>query len=314
MRLCAIALFGAFSLLGQQGKSVDSSYTYDLNGRLVDSGVRTAVLRAPGTSTTIETEISLNGRSVPREIVEEKVIRDDASGRIVEQTVRRYDATGTPGPPEKTRTEETKRPDGSSQVVKTTYRGDINGAMQLSVRSITETRSTPDGETASTTLERPTLNGTLEAQERVQVVKKKSGAGQEAEISTYRRDANGGYFEFLRQVAETKTTNGQSVSNLSQYELKNSRLELAGQTITRTKKQSDGSEVSEVDIYRIEVPGRPAVPGKPNLLERQYIERKPAAGGTVIETLAVSQTSPNAPERLGAPKRVSERVCTGACR
>jgi hypothetical protein len=272
------------------------------------------VIRAPGTSTTVETAISLNGRAVPREIVEEKVVRDDASGRIVEQTVRRYDPAGTPGPPEKTRTEETRRPDGSSQIVKTTYRSDINGAMQLSARSTTDKRTTPDGETASTTLERPTLNGSLETQERVQVVKKKTGAGQEAEISTYRRDANGSFFEFMRQVTETKATNGQSVSNLSQYELKNSRLELAGQTVTRTKKQSDGTEISEVDVYRIEVPGRPAIPGKTNLLERQIIERKPAAGDKVIETLAVSRTSPNAPEVLGAPKQVSERVCTGACR
>lgn len=308
-----MVLSGALSLFGQTSASVDALYTYDLNGELVDSGIRTLVVRAPATSTIVQTDISLNGRRVPREMVEEKVVRDDPSGRIVERTVRPFDPNGIPGPPEKTRIEETRNPDGSSQIVKTTYRGDINGAMRLSARAVTETRKTADGETASTVVERPTLNDSMQVQERVQVVKKKTNAGQEAEISTYRRDTNGNLFEFLRQVTETQSSNGESVSNLTQYERKNSHLELAGQTVTRTRKTPGGAEVSDVDIYRIEVPGRPAVPGKPKLLERQIIERKPVAGDKVVETLSVSRTSPNAPESLGTPRMVSERVCTGAC-
>src|SRR5260370_32183389 len=78
-------------------------------------------------STTTERLQSINGRMVPWERVEERVLRDDASGRVVERWVRHYDQTGNPTPPEKSLIEETKRSDGGSTVRTTTWRGDVNG-------------------------------------------------------------------------------------------------------------------------------------------------------------------------------------------
>ena len=57
----------------------------------------------------------INGRTVPVESTEERVLSDSGSSRVIERIIKRYDANGNPGPPERVRIEETKEPDGSVQ-------------------------------------------------------------------------------------------------------------------------------------------------------------------------------------------------------
>ena len=300
--------------LAQQSAKLENSYIYDVNGRRVETGISVLSTQSKGASSTVERALNANGRLAPLEAIEEQVLREDANGRIVERTIRRYDANGIPGPPEKQRIEETRQADGGTRTLTTLYRGDINGALQIAERTVAETRKNADTETTRVTVEKPSLNGAFEAVERRESTNRKTAAGLATEASTYRRDENGRFFEAQRLLSETKTVNGQSVANLSQYELKNSRMELSGQTVTRTRRQPDGSETSEVEIYKVDVPGRPVTAGKPVLLEQQLIERQPGQGQSLVESVTVRRTSPNAPDRLGEPRKISERVCQGSCR
>ncbi|MGH9674702.1 MAG: hypothetical protein ACRD44_16100, partial [Bryobacteraceae bacterium] len=90
-----------------------STYTYDVNGRRIEAGVIVSSLAA-GSSVRTERSQSLNGRTVPLESVEERVILDGPEGRVVERLIRRFDPTGRPGAPEKVQIEERRNPDGSS--------------------------------------------------------------------------------------------------------------------------------------------------------------------------------------------------------
>src|SRR3954464_6815004 len=89
-------------------QSVISTRTYDLNGRPV-SGVSS--VQSNGSRSQITRDV--NGRTVPVETAEERVVSDSGSSRIIERTIKRYDANGNPGPPERVRIEETKEPDGT---------------------------------------------------------------------------------------------------------------------------------------------------------------------------------------------------------
>ena len=298
----------------QQGSKQTAEYTYDINGRRVELSTAATQVRGPGASTTLDSVMTLNGRMAPRESVEERVLRDDPAGRVVERLVKRYDASGNPGQAERVRIEETRHPDGAARSTTTVSRSDVNGSFQVAERSVSESRQEGDSVTVSTTVERPTLNGSLESVERRQEVTRKTGAGSQAEVSTWRKDENGKFYEALRLVSRTMEKDGQTISNLDQYESRNSKLELSGRTLTRTRKLADGSLVSNLDIYRVEAPGQAAEQGKPRLLEQQTIERKPGKDDSMVETVSVRRSSPNEPGRLGAPQKIAERVCKGDCK
>ena len=51
---------------------------------------------------------SINGRTVPMEQVEERVLRNDASGKVTERIIRRYDPQGNALPPARETIEEEK--------------------------------------------------------------------------------------------------------------------------------------------------------------------------------------------------------------
>src|SRR5260370_41179263 len=90
---------------------------------------------------------------VPIQSAEDRVLRQDAQRKEVERIIRKYDATGNPGPPMKLRIEETKNPDGSTTIQSTTYEADINGNLKLFERATTQIRKGDTTET-STTVER----------------------------------------------------------------------------------------------------------------------------------------------------------------
>src|SRR5258706_4814923 len=108
MKYSVLFVFAGGLLLAQ---SSSTSYLTDLNGRRVEAIATVATKAAPGTTETTELLRSVNGREVPLEQVETRVIRDDAGGKVVEKIVRRYDQTGRLASTERELTEEEKRPD-----------------------------------------------------------------------------------------------------------------------------------------------------------------------------------------------------------
>src|SRR5271170_7795455 len=70
----------ALSLAAQQSNE-SSTTQLDINGNQVADGPQISRTKSASGSVTIETRRSINGQSVPVEQVEERVLRDDASGK-----------------------------------------------------------------------------------------------------------------------------------------------------------------------------------------------------------------------------------------
>lgn len=311
-RLAATCLLLACHLLAQQS-SQSTTYTYDLNGRRVPYTVSAATRTSAG-STAVESVPSLNGGVVPAERVEEKILVDSPSGRVVERIVKRFAPDGSPLPLEKIQTEERRNPDGSRTVVTTVSRADINGRMSLAEKVSTQARPSASGETATTVVERPTLNGAFEAVERMETVVTKTADSVHEQSLIYRRNANGRFQEMAREIADRRERNGEAIETRAQYESASTgQMQLAVQTTSRTTKGPSGAESTEISIYGLSAPGRPAS-GQAELREQRLIEKR-TENGAVVETLRVRRPSPSDARRLGTYEKVSvsERVCTGAC-
>src|SRR5579864_6193996 len=112
----AICIFCVSVMLAAQDTSTVKTMEVDINGHRVTQGPQVSTTESKTGSQTTETVQSINGRTVPLERVEDRVVRDDASGRVTERIIRRYDLTGNPLAPEKVVIEEDKGPNGSSTV------------------------------------------------------------------------------------------------------------------------------------------------------------------------------------------------------
>jgi hypothetical protein len=306
MTLCLIML-----LLAQERIQ---SYSYNGMGQPV--AAPTIALTTSGAITTAtEKTQSLNGRTVPLERTEQRVLRDDGHTRVVEKYIRRYDPNGNLAGSEKVLIEEEKRADGASSTRTTVYRGDVNGNMALSERSRSESRKQGDRVNTAETVERPSINGSLEVAEKRDVAVQKTPEGELTNTQVFRRGENGGFIEASQQVSERKDSKAGSVENVTTYESASTgKLALVGQTVRKTVKGANGSETVEVDIYTRDVPGlaSDAVNPAPRLREQQIIERR-ASGGQQIETVDVRRPTIADPNRLGPARRISKTVCQGKC-
>lgn len=297
-------------VLAAQQESTTTTYRTDLNGRRVADATYTSKT-SDGFSSRTEWTQSINGRQVPLETTEERVIREDASGRLIERIIRRYDANGNPGPPEKQQVEERKNPDGSVSATTSVYRSDLNGRFQLAERIQEQRTQTGNQVNVQVNIERPNLSGTLEVAERQLRLITTDKTNEQQQVTTYRKDAQGRFQEALRVVISSSEQDGRRVENLAQYEPTDSgQLKLASQVVTRSVKKPDGSESREVDIYR-RVPGRADPSAAPQLEERQIIELR-KEGDRLVETTLVQRPNVSDPSRLGPPRKIGERVCTGA--
>jgi hypothetical protein len=306
----------SLSVIVAQQSNVSTTTTVDVNGNVVGDGPTISQSKsANGSQTTVTTQ-SINGRTVPMEQVEERVLRDDSSGKVTERIVRRYDPQGNLLPPVRETIEEQKRPDGSSTVQSTTYRADINGNMQIVEKSMTDTHKNRSGETSETVVQRPTANG-LETVEKQSQVVSKQGDNYQAESTTYRSDGNGGFSPAVRQTTEHKVQGSEISENTAEYEkgASTGELQLHGQTVSKTTTRPDGSKDAVVDIYSRDVPG--TVSGNESglkLKEQQTIESTPGPGNTVVETLSVRRPTLADPGTLGPARQLSQTVCKGDCK
>jgi hypothetical protein len=315
VKRCLFVMLACSFLLAAQQSSVSETSSVDINGNRVTDGPVISQTKSATSSVTTESRQSINGRSVPAEQVEVHVLRDDASGKVTERIIRPYDPQGNPMPSVRETVEEQKRPDGSSTIQSTTYRGDINGNMQIAEKTITESHSTGSGQTLETIVQRSTADGLQTVEKRDEVVVKQP-SGYQSESTTYRRDGSGGFYTAVRQTTEHTEQNSQSSDNSAEYEIgPNGQLELHSQTVTKTVARPDGSKDAVVEIYGRNVPG--TVSGSDSglkLQEQQVIETAPGPNNTVVQTLSVRRPTVSDPQTLGPPRQISETVCQGDCK
>jgi hypothetical protein len=293
--------------------AIVSTYTTDINGRRVEAS-SVATSGAAADHTTTERSQSINGREVPLEKRETKILRQDSSGSVTETIIRKYTPNGELSSTERVVSEENKSTSGSN-VRSTSFRSDINGQMQETERKTVETRIQGLTTSIETVVDRPSLNGSFETAEKRSVVKETSPTGSQSNETVYRRSTEGRLYEALRQVNTETVAGNQVTGNTAIYELNaEGNLRLARQQVSTTTKKPDGSEVSEVNLYGRAVDGIVQDNSAPQMLkEQQIIERRKGNGGAVIETLSVRRPTISDPNRLGAVQKISETVCRGDC-
>lgn len=301
-------LFAASAVLAQQS----TTYNYDVNGRPVAGATRSVQGSGDATSRA-QTVRNVNGRDVPIESVEQRVVSDRNGVRVLERIVRRYDANGRPGPAEKVTIEERKNADGSVNTTTTVMREDINGHMALAERSSSESRKSGDTTTTTSLVERPTLNGSLELVEKREATKRESATAVSENSTLYRRDANGRFGEAAREVKDVKIEGDRRQENTAIYEASpnGGAMTLLRQIVANSMKSGNKVD-TEMNIYELETAGKAASPSdtKPKLREQRLIESSATGNGTT-ESVSVRRPSPNDPGRLGPPQKVEETVCTG---
>lgn len=307
MLVTCLLVSAAFAQSSSQSSAV---YGRDINGNpmLLDSYSST---RSNGNSVTTEYTTSVNGRKVPLESTEEKVVSEDAGGRVVERVIRRYDPNGNPGPVERQRIEVRNNPDGSTSSVTNVFRSDMNGRSALTERVVADGAKSGNTVTVNTRVERTSLNGGLELAEKQVRTETTDDKNVRSDTTTYRKDPTGRFVESLRLVTDRQEQNGQTVQNVAQYERVEGALQLHQQTVTRTRKNDDGTEAREVDIYR-NVPGRADTSATPKLTERQVTEQR-KEGDRLVERTTAQRPTISDPNRLGTSEVIAERVCTGKC-
>jgi len=212
----------------------------------------------------------------------------------------------------KVRIEETKNPDGSTTIQSTTYEADVNGNLRLYERATTQIRK-GDTTEASTTVERATLNGSLQTTERSTSIERKTASGSQVDSTTYRRDISGNFTPATQDVKQISKSGGEETAEAAHYELDpNGKLTLASRAIDRVKTNPDGSQVSDTDVYSKFSVGHTgdANAGQPRLQEQVHRERTPGPGGVVVETTSVRARLPNDPATFGAYEKTSQVTYT----
>ena len=312
MRIACLisALFCAWAARAQEAVTRTNS-ARDLNGTAVE-GPSVLERKSPGAVERTEKRQSINGRLAPAETVEERVLRDDSSGRLIERVVKRFDPAGNPLPVEKTTIEETKRASGLT-VRTTTRRADLNGNMAVAERSQTDVEKTGARETSETVTERLSLNGGFEPVEKRSVVKEGSGESFQENTVVFRKGENG-FVPALRVVTQHSSRSNGSTDEQARYEPGSSgQMELRSQTVSRATKQPDGSESRQVDRFGVAVAGTVSAAGSGmRLQERELVERRKTAAG-LIEIVRVQRPTVSDPGVLGPARVISETECRGKC-
>jgi hypothetical protein len=302
-----------FALATVFGQSAATTiYTSDLNGeRQAATSVTTS---APGETTRTELSQSLNGRTVPLEQTEERVLRKDASGSLTEKIVRKYDPAGRLMSTQRTVTEEQIKPGGASTITAKTYGTDLNGDQHETERRVSNVQVSGSNRTEDTSIQRPSINGSFETAEKRATVSAGDDNNKTTTETVYRAGP-GGFAEALKTVTTSTKSGDTTVEHTAEYEpLSYGQLQLHGQTVATTTKQPDGSEITQLNIYANSADGTVQQAGSPQQVkEQQIITRHKAADGSVIQRVSVRRPTLDNPNHLGSAQQISETVCTGKC-
>jgi hypothetical protein len=296
-------------VLGAQSTSV--TYTPDINGNAVSGG---AVVSANGVTTDLRQ--SINGREVPLEQVQEKVLSQSGNTTVTERIVRHFGTNGQVVQTDRIVTETTKTGEGESVIHATTYRSDISGNMNEAERKTVDTHKNGATTVTDTAIEKKDLSGSFSVAEKRTATVEPTTDGKNQNEDVYLRDANGNLYEAQRSsTVETKSGN-QTVSNTAIYEptVDNGSLALTRQQVLKTTSNPDGSSKQEVEIFGRASDGRAREAGTPPALtEKRTIERQKGPGDAVVETQTVQLPDVNNPGRLDPARKVSETICRGEC-
>ncbi|HEV8415906.1 MAG TPA: hypothetical protein VGQ49_20105 [Bryobacteraceae bacterium] len=304
--LC-LAFIGAFA----SAQSASTTYSKDLNGNRVEG----KLLNTSPSGEVTERFQSMNGRQVPVEQVTERVVSQDANGKVTERIVRKFDPTGQPALTERVMIEENKLPGGGSTVRETTYRNDTNGGLREAERKTTETRVSGSTTTSSTTIDRPGMSGSFETVEKRSAVTEGPAANQHTTESVYSRDVSGGFKESVRLVSTASTVNDATKESTAIYEPGlNGQLQLDSQTESTTSKQPDGTQRTETNVFAKTVAGNVQdSSGGLRVKEQEILQRRANPDGSVVEIVSVRRPAVSDPNRLGDLQKVSETLCKGKC-
>jgi hypothetical protein len=306
--LCVLAPLAAQETSGQS-----NAWTKDINGNRV-YGPGFSYTEAPKSSQRMETMRSMNGRNVPIQTTEDKVLQDNSQGKVVERVIRKYDGNGNPGSAIIVHIEEKKNPDGSSTLQLSSYETDINGNKQLFERATSQVRKSGENtKETSTTIERGTINGALQTVERDASTERKVGDQTSVESTTYRRDVSGNFMPYSQEVKQVSKTGGVQTADTSHYELgPDGKLGLATRTIDHVTKGANGVEVVDTDVYSRFSAGHAADvnTSAPRRQEQIRTERAPGPGGVMVETRSVRARLASDPSQFGQYQKVSQTTYT----
>jgi hypothetical protein len=258
---------------------------------------------------------SVNGRQVPLEQTVDRVVREDANGKVTERILKRFNRDGQPISTERVLVEENKLPGGGSSVRETAYRSDVNGTLREAERRTTETRVQGSTTVASTVIDRPAVNGSYETVEKRSAVTEGPPENQHTTESVYRPDASGGFHEALRSVKTVSKMSDTTKESTVTYEPgMNGQLQPATQSESITTKQPDGAELIQTNLFAPTVAGvlqdnNAAM----RIREQQVVQRRANPDGSVNETVSFRHPSVSDPNRLGNLEKFSETVCKGKC-
>lgn len=299
--LCAQALWA-------QSDSI--TYQPDLNGRRSVADRR----GSSGQGQTTERLQNLNGREVPLERTEERVIREDSRGRVVERITQKFDPNGDRTSTERHVIEETNRPNGST-VRETVYRSDVNGRMREDERRTTESRTQGSRTTVNVTLDRPSLNGGFATVEKRNSTITTTPQQTVTDEHVLRPSGTGGFREEYREVTTEVQNDSQTTSNTAIYEPDvNRRLQLSRQRVETVTQRDDGSQVTETSLYQAAIPGRVYNSrDSQQLYQQEIVDQRIQPDGSVVETTSVRRPTLADPKQLGPAKEIYETICRGNC-
>jgi hypothetical protein len=140
-------------------------------------------------------------------------------------------------------------------------------------------------------------------------------ADQHTTESVYSRDVSGSFKESVRLVRTASTVNDATKESTAVYEPGlNGQLQLDSQTESTTRKQPDGTEVTQTNVFSQTVAGNVQdTRGGLRVKEQQILQRRANPDGSVVEIVSVRRPAVSDPNRLGDLQKVSETLCKGKC-
>ena len=310
MKYCFHALLCAGLALAQSNTQANTTlYVTDLNGHQVPQAQY-----ATRDGERQEVAQSINGVKSPIQRTETKVLSEEPNRRVTETIVRTYDASGMVASTTRTVSDEQKRAGGST-IRATVYRNDANGRLQEDERRVVETQTQGATTTAAVTVARPGLSGSFETTEKRQVVTTTEGTTtRETEAVQRLSRGNNQFYEAARSVREETKAGAKTTSSTATYQPDNlGKMSLSGQETVTTVKNSDGTQVTELNVYAPSLYGIARdEQGGQKLREQQTIVRR-ESGGKVTETTTVRRPTLTDPSHLDEPRVVSDLACTGKC-
>jgi|SRR5579863_1212524 len=307
MKYCLYALVAAAVGLAQ---SDTATYITDINGHRVE--VTSTVSPRDGEYT--ELSQSVNGRKVPLEQTETHIVSKGSNQTVTETIVRKFNQTGQLISTERTVQDEQKHGSGST-IHATIYRSDINGALHEDERRVIETQTQGPATTSDVVISRAGTTGSFDPVEERKVVTTGDANATHENETVYRPSQGGQFYEAQREVRDTQKVGNKTVENAATYQLDyTGKMQLVSQTQSTTTKASDGSEVTEMNVYERNSLGRPRDEQDGQKIDEQrIIERTKGPNGAVIETTTVRRPTLADPNHLGEPRQISETICTGKC-